>query len=456
MNRERIKVVIQGAVQGVGFRPFVHRLATGLGLKGWATNSAQGVLIEAEGSRNALNQFLLRLEVEKPSRAIIQSLEFSFLEPIGLAEFKILVSEDRGAKSAFILPDLAPCADCLREIFDPVNRRYLYPFTNCTNCGPRFSIIEALPYDRPHTSMKKFRMCDECLREYEDPSNRRFHAQPNSCCACGPQIELWDQQGNRLAEREEAWKFAAESVRRGMIVALKGVGGFQLIVDARNEDAVRRLRQRKAREEKPLAVMYPTLAQLREDCVVNDFEARLLGAAEAPIVLLSRNTNTSRLAKAVAPGNPNLGAMMPSSPLHHILLRELNFPVVATSGNLSNEPICIDENEALNRLGNIADVFLIHDRPIVRQLDDSVLRIIDNREMMLRRARGYAPLPISCRDAMPSILAVGGHLKNTVAFSHGREIFVSQHVGDLETVEAYAAFQKVAADCQSFTTARRK
>jgi hydrogenase maturation protein HypF len=449
MNHERVKAVVGGAVQGVGFRPFIYRLATNLGLCGWVSNSAQGVFIEIEGPRAQLNQFLLRLESEKPPRAIIQSLEFSFLEKTGCQGFEIRPSDDSGGKSAFILPDIAVCAGCLGEIFDPNNRRYLYPFTNCTHCGPRFTIIESLPYDRPNTSMKHFVMCAECEQEYRDPANRRFHAQPSACPKCGPQLALWDQTGIILAERHDALLRAVSAVRNGQILALKGVGGFQLIADARNEESVRRLRVRKCREEKPFALMYPTLDRLRTDCRMGDFEARLLVSPEAPIVLLQRGPGNAGLAPSIAPRNPNLGAMLPCSPLHHLLMRELGFPVVATSGNLSHEPICIDEVEAKERLRGFADLFLVHNRPIVRPVDDSVVRVILDREMVLRRARGYAPLPIHLKRELPTVLAVGPHLKNTVALSIGKEIFLSQHIGDLETGEAWSAFCRAAADLQS-------
>lgn len=446
---ERVKIVVRGAVQGVGFRPFVYRLARELCLRGWVINSAQGVFIEAESDRATLQQFVLRLEKEKPPRAIVASLELSFLEARGEDRaFEIRESETGGEKAAFILPDIATCADCLAEIIDPGNRRFRYPFTNCTNCGPRFSIIEELPYDRPHTSMKRFRMCAECLREYCDPGDRRFHAQPNACPRCGPHLTLLDARGALLCEHDDALRAAAALVREGKIVALKGIGGFQLLVDACSEPAVARLRERKRREEKPFALLYPTLETVRVDCAVSDFEARLLLSAEAPIVLLARSARSARLAPSVAPGNPNLGVMLPYSPLHHLLMRELGLPVIATSGNLSDEPICIDEGDAVRRLAGIADAFLVHDRPIVRQVDDSIVRVVLDREMILRRARGYAPLPIHLRlrAPVPPILAVGAHLKNTVALAVGADVFLSQHVGDLETAEAHAAFRKVAAD----------
>ncbi|KAA0222511.1 carbamoyltransferase HypF [candidate division KSB1 bacterium] len=448
MTGARIKIILRGAVQGVGFRPFVYRLATEMNLAGWVLNSAQGLFIEAEGMRATLEEFLLRLEKEKPPAAVVHSLEFSFLDPRGYAHFEIRQSEESGKKTAVIMPDIATCSDCLREIFDPRNRRYLYPFTNCTNCGPRFTIIEALPYDRPNTAMKKFAMCPACREEYDDPHDRRFHAQPNACPSCGPHLELWETNGKVLTKNHDALQQSAHVVREGKILALKGIGGFLLMVDARNHDAVMHLRARKQREEKPFAVMYPSLTTIKAECHVSALEERLLQSPESPIVLLARKPAIRNLTSAIAPNNPHLGVMLPYSPLHHLLLRELGFPVVATSGNLSDEPICIDEHEALARLGAIADAFLVHDRPIVRHVDDSVARVMLGRELILRRSRGYAPLPIHLHETLPKILAVGAHLKNTIAVSVANNVFLSQHIGDLETKEAHKAFQKVIADFQ--------
>src|SRR5689334_1009795 len=286
MNRVRAKVVARGVVQGVGFRPFVYRLASEMGLHGSVLNSSQGVFIEIEGDQDSVQRFLLRLEKEKPPQAVIQSLESSFRDPVGYEQFEILYSEDAGEKTVLISPDIATCHDCLNEIFDPKNRRFRYPFTNCTNCGPRFSIIESLPYDRANTSMKKFAMCAECEREYHDPLDRRFHAQPNACANCGPQVQLWNDNGHTIARQDDALRFAADAVRAGKIVALKGFGGFQLIVDARNEQAVVRLRGRKRREEKPFALMYPSLEAIQDDCEVSTVEEQLLRSPASPIVLL--------------------------------------------------------------------------------------------------------------------------------------------------------------------------
>ncbi|MHB9133710.1 MAG: carbamoyltransferase HypF [Armatimonadota bacterium] len=442
---QRLRVVIHGAVQGVGFRPFVYRLATALGLTGWVINNAQGVFIEVEGPHPSLASFLLRIEREKPPRSFIQSLESSFLDRVSFNTFEIRHSEEAGAKSALILPDIATCPDCLRDICDPGNRRFRYPFTNCTNCGPRFSIIEALPYDRPNTTMRQFAMCEHCWAEYENPLDRRFHAQPNACPVCGPHVELWQADGAVLATHDDALQEAVAAIHRGEIVAVKGIGGFHLLVDAANEDAVYRLRERKHREEKPLALMCPTLGHARTLCEVSEIEERLLLSPEAPIVLLHRRAD-NHMTPSLAPHNPYLGIMLPYSPLHHLLLSDLDIPVVATSGNLSDEPICTDEQEALTRLREIADVFLVHNRPITRHVDDSIVRVMMDREMVQRRARGYAPLPIHVQEPLPTLLAVGAHLKNTIAASVGQDVFVSQHIGDLETAQAFDAFQRVIGD----------
>ncbi len=455
---QRIHIAVRGAVQGVGFRPFIYRLATEMVLPGWVLNSPQGVFIEVEGVKPQLDAFLLRIEKEKPPRSFIQSLEFSFLDPIGFTQFEIRHSDGNGETTALVLPDIATCSDCCREIFDPTNRRNLYPFTNCTNCGPRFTIIESLPYDRPNTTMKKFEMCEECRQEYENPLDRRFHAQPNACPSCGPHLELWDERRRLLSAHHWALFEAARAVRAGQVVAVKGLGGFHLVVDARDEKAVLRLREQKHREEKPFALMYPSLESVKADCEVSEFEERLLLSPESPIVLLRRKSSTSHasrltshvtIAPSVALRNPYLGIMLPYTPLHHILMSQLGFPVVATSGNLSDEPICTDEHEAVERLHDIADLFLVHNRPIVRHVDDSIVRVMMGRELVLRRARGYAPLPIHLKEPAPPVLAVGGHLKNTVAITAGNNVFISQHIGDLETEEAFEVFRRVIGSFQT-------
>jgi hydrogenase maturation protein HypF len=438
-------VAICGAVQGVGFRPFVFRLASDMQLPGWVLNSPQGVILEVEGKKEDLEGFLLRLEREKPEPAFIQSLEFTFLDPLNLSHFEILESEQGGTKSTLILPDIATCPACLSEIFDPQNRRYLYPFTNCTHCGPRFTIIEALPYDRPNTSMKSFNMCSDCQSEYDDPKDRRFHAQPTACHKCGPRLELWDSSGKVLSLRHDALLETAQEMLSGKIVAVKGLGGFHLVADARNAQAVETLRMRKRREEKPFAIMFPSVDQIRESCRVSPLEMRLFNSPESPIVLLERKEagGGQTVAGNVAPRNPYLGTMVPYTPLHHLLMKEVGVPIIATSGNLSDEPICTDETEALDRLSGIADLFLIHNRPIVRHADDSIVRVIMDRELVLRRARGYAPLPVRCTNAVSKCLAVGAHLKSAIALSVGENVFISQHIGDLENKESLGAFEEV-------------
>ncbi len=447
---QRVKVTIRGAVQGVGFRPFVYNLANSLNLNGWVINSSQGVFIEAEGDGKQLGQFLLSLEQEKPSLAYIQSFESSYLDPIGFHGFEIKQSKESGKKTVLVLPDIATCPQCLREIFDPDNRRYLYPFTNCTLCGPRYTIINSLPYDRPNTSMKHFPMCEECQKEYEDPTNRRFHAQPNACPKCGPAITLNQSDGKELSSGRETIDLIVDSLKNGRIAAIKGVGGFHLMVDASNPDAINQLRLRKKRNEKPFAVMMPDLESVRSECDVNSVEERLLLSPEAPIVLLTRLKGiNSTIDSAVAPGNPTLGIMLPYSPLHYILLHRFCAGLVATSGNLSDEPICIDNEDALNRLGGIADIFLLHNRPIVRHVDDSLVRVVADREMMLRRSRGYAPMPIQLVESKESALAVGAHQKNAVSFQIGRNAVISQHIGDLETEPAFEAFKESISSLQA-------
>ena len=438
----RVHVAIRGAVQGVGFRPFVYRLAQELGLLGWVNNSAAGVFVEAEGPRPLVRAFVRRLESDKPEISIIQSLEATFLDPVGYAEFEIRESTG-GEKLALVMPDLATCPACVSEIFDTNNRRHRYPFTNCTNCGPRFSIIAALPYDRAATTMRGFAMCEPCAREYQDPADRRFHAQPNACPTCGPQLTMWNGDGIEIARLNEALLAAADAIREGKIAAVKGLGGFHLMVDARNQQAVQELRARKRREQKPFALMAPSFEQALQYCSASEVERRLLRSPECPIVLLPRLSGATGLAAAVAPGNPTLGVMLPATPLHHLLLRDLGFPVVATSGNLAEEPICIDEHEAVERLRGIADVFLVHDRPIFRHVDDSVVREVCGRELVLRRARGFAPLPIQVGGELAPVLAVGGHQKNAIAAAVGAQVFISQHIGDLETEGSHQAFQSV-------------
>ncbi len=461
--KQRLRVEIHGAVQGVGFRPFVYRLATDLALRGWVINDTRGVFIEAEGSPARLWEFLDRLSQEKPPLAMIQSLETTWLPAQGYPGFEIRHSDHHGARTVMVLPDMATCADCLAEVLDAGDRRARYPFTNCTNCGPRYSIIENLPYDRPHTSMRRFVMCEACEAEYTDPRDRRFHAQPNACARCGPMLAFYASDAQPadivappdfpphyldytlISLADDALRQAASALRSGRILAIKGLGGFHLMVDARNHDAIARLRQRKQRPHKPFALMVRDMAQARTLCEVSSSAETLLNSPQAPIVLLPRRPDAP-VAANVAPDHPTLGIMLPYTPLHHLLLRELDFAVVATSGNLSDEPICTDEWEAMRRLGHIARAFLIHNRPIVRYVDDSVSWIVADAPRLLRRARGYAPLPVLLPTAAPTVLAVGAQLKNTVALSVGRQAFISQHIGDLDSARSLSAFERVIAD----------
>jgi hydrogenase maturation protein HypF len=429
---QRLRITLRGAVQGVGFRPFVYRLATEMLLTGWVLNSSAGLIVEVEGPAEQLNFFKQRLERERPKVSVVDVRELSWLAAEGSTRFEILASDHDSGKTVNVLPDLATCTECREELFDPENRRFEYPFTNCTNCGPRYTIVVDIPYDRPNTTMRGFVLCALCREEYEDPANRRFHAQPNACPVCGPQLE---------GTIEDAF----ESLRQGEIVALKGIGGFQLLVDARNSDAVARLRRRKHREEKPFALMMPSLEMARAYCEISPAEIELLESQAVPIVLLKPKPGTD-IARNVAHCSPYLGVMLPYSPLHHLLMEECRFPLIATSGNRSDEPIAIANNEALVRLKDIADHFLMHNRPIVRACDDSVVRLTRGRAGILRRARGYAPLGIRVATALPPVLAVGGHLKNTVAIAVGQDVFLSQHIGDLETVEARGAFEKAIDD----------
>jgi hydrogenase maturation protein HypF len=441
----RLRLDASGAVQGVGFRPFVYRLARELELAGWVANDPRGACMEVEGDAAAVERFLDRLPAELPPVACLHDLQWRTLEPLGDTEFRIVESEAAGARSAVVLPDLATCSACLAEVLDPADRRHGYPFTNCTDCGPRYSIIRTLPYDRPGTTMAGFRMCEACAREYADPLDRRFHAQPNACPACGPRLALLGRAGGPLAWDGEALTLAAHALQLGRVVAAKGLGGFHLLVDAQSDAAVSLLRERKRRPHKPFALMVRDLEQARALCEVDAAAEALLTSAAAPIVLLPRRPDAG-VAAGVAPENPALGLMLAATPLHHLLLCATGHPLVATSGNLSEEPICTDEQEALSRLDGIADLFLVHDRPIERALDDSVAWVVAGAPRLVRRARGYAPLPVRSAHPLPQILGVGAHLKSTLALSAGRQLFVSQHLGDLEAPETQDAFERAAAD----------
>lgn len=439
-KRERHRLEIAGAVQGVGFRPFAHRLAVELDLAGWAMNSLQGVDIEIEGDAVTCADFVRQVRESPPPNAVVRHISVTRLPVEGTTGFEIRQSEIRAGEGATeMLPDLATCPDCIREIFDPGNRRYHYPFTNCTRCGPRFSIVRALPWDRERTTMDPFEMCPACREEFESPGDRRFHAQPNACPDCGPQFAFADAAGRTVAYGGEALENAARAIEAGRIIALKGIGGFQLIADARSEAVIGRLRERKNRPAKPFALMLADLGAVRAHCRVSDLEASVLASPRAPIVILRRLPGNS-LPDRLAPGNPGLGVMLPYSPLHHLLLRRLGFPVVATSGNVSGEPLCIDNGEALQRLQGIADGFLVHDRAIARPIDDSVVRIAMGRELILRAARGYTPFSVGRPGE--SVVAIGGDEKAAIAVTGPFGIRCGPHIGDLETEAAQQVWSK--------------
>ncbi len=431
-SKRALTIKVSGAVQGVGFRPFVYKLARKHRVKGHVKNSPDGVRIFAQGDDASIHDFLIHLRSDAPPLAHIQDIRTHPATVNDCKNFKIIHSNTSGEKTAIILPDMSTCDDCLSDITDPGNRRYQYPFTNCTNCGPRFSIIKGLPYDRPATSMSNFEMCDECQFEYNDPNNRRFHAQPNACPDCGPQLVFWDTKGKVTAKKQDALLMAMDAIMKGKIIALKGLGGFQLICDARNPDAVTTLRKRKNRPAKPFAIMVKNKSMAEEFCYISQNELELLTAPQKPIVILDSKCHPT-LSKGIAPGNPTLGVMLPYTPLHHLLMMGLGIPIVATSGNLANEPICIDEHEALERLAHIADGFLVHDRPIVRPVDDSVVRWMAGKRMIIRRARGFAPFPFHQKNGKNAILATGAHLKNTVTVTRNTQFFISQHIGNLES-----------------------
>jgi hydrogenase maturation protein HypF len=404
---------IQGVVQGVGFRPFVHQLAARFHLGGHVFNSSAGVVIEAEGAE--LDGFERALREELPPLARIDSIEATDVAPCGDAQFVIRESVDETGASALVPPDASTCDDCLREVSDPDDRRFGYPFTNCTHCGPRYTIIRDLPYDRPRTTMASFLMCAACAAEYDDPADRRFHAQPNACPACGPSLS------SSLEETRQA-------IARGEIVAMRGLGGFQLVCDATNDAAVQRLRERKHRSEKPFAIMVPDLAAVEKLCAIDDAERRALLSRERPIVILTRPADT-------------VGVMLPYTPLHHLLLRGFE-ALVVTSGNISEEPIVIDNEVATERLAPIADAFLLHDRDIHTRVDDSVVRVFEERVRVLRRSRSYAPRPIDLVQPIPHLLACGAQLKNTFCLTRGSQAFLSQHIGDLENYETQLFFEE--------------
>lgn len=443
----RLRLAIFGVVQGVGFRPFVHGLARRIRLSGWVRNVGGGVVVEAEGERRLLAELEALIRDGAPAHALILGMEASWLKSQGGRGFHIVESEADEGAPPLVLPDLATCPECLREVLDPTERRFRYPFTNCTRCGPRFSIIEAVPYDRLRTTMKAFRMCADCRREFRDPVDRRHHAQPIACSRCGPRLSLTTAEGAVLAEEDDALRETVRALRAGRVVAVKGLGGYQLVARLGDRPTVERLRLAKRRGPKPFATMFPDISSVEKVCRVAATEHASLESSAAPIVLLARKRRGVGSAEHAAPGNPLLGVMLPTTPLHHLLLRDLGEPVVATSGNLADEPICIDDNEARRRLAGLAELFLAHDRAIIRHVDDSIVRVVAGREMVLRRARGFAPLPVLLPRPLPvPVMAHGADLKNAVAVGRGNLVMLGQHVGDLEHAPALEAHRAAVRD----------
>ena len=453
MNSLRKAIHVTGIVQGVGFRPFVYRLAIQCNLVGFVANTPSGVSIEIEGAPEKVEEFVVRLPREIPPLAKVTSI-YDFQMPlVGEKTFKIVTTRSGESANTLISPDIAVCDDCLAELSNPRDRRFAYPFINCTNCGPRFTIIRDIPYDRARTSMERFQMCAACQAEYDDPANRRFHAQPNACWDCGPQVQLLGVDGIAVDIVEPIGE-AARRLRTGHILAIKGLGGFHLACDAKNFAAVDQLRERKNRLEKPLAIMVSRIEIAEKICVVGADARRQLLSIERPIVLMPRRVETE-LAPNIAPGNRFLGVFLPYTPLHHLLFNSGKFDaLVMTSGNLSEEPIACDNREAVRRLRGIADAFLVHDREILRRCDDSVVRIAAQLPRQFRRSRGYVPAPIAIEHQSVPILAVGGELKNTICIVRGAEAFLSQHIGDLENLESYGFFNEAVEHLQRILEVR--
>lgn len=435
------RFLVKGTVQGVGFRPFVYRLANRLGLKGRVYNNSTGVIIDSEETPETLKCFSELLSAEKPPAANITKIDREVLPLQHYQGFKIWKSADKQELRLHVPADIATCGECQKEILDSLDRRYGYPFTNCTNCGPRYTIIRDLPYDRPFTSMAEFQMCPECQREYDDPLNRRFHAQPNACSKCGPSLNFVSLDGSNSARAplEEVVK----RLQEGQVIAIKGIGGFHLACDARNPNAVRQLRERKKRSTKPFAIMARSLEEAEKICEVSEKEARVLESTERPIVLLRKRVDCS-VAEEIAPGLKYLGVMLPYSPLHHLLLEESKMILVMTSANVSEEPILYQDEEALERSGSWADGILTHDRKIERFCDDSVVSTVLDKPVLWRRSRGYVPRPLIVKEHFEiPIFAAGGHFKNTFCLARGHDLFLSPHIGDLENLESFQAYQGV-------------
>jgi len=454
---------ITGIVQGVGFRPFVYGLAVKLGLNGWVRNTSAGVDIEVDGTATAIDSMVLSLKTDLPAMARIDTLEVSFRSPHGFGGFEIISSEVVTGAFQPISPDVSICPDCLGELFDSSNRRFHYPFINCTNCGPRFTIIKDIPYDRSTTTMATFEMCSDCAAEYLNPLDRRFHAQPVACPVCGPQVWLEDARGTRVAERDDAFQAAREFLTMGKIVAVKGLGGFHLACEATNAEAVAELRRRKLRVDKPFALMMADLSMVEKHCFINTSERKLIESRQRPIVLLSQRPESSIVAE-VAPYQTHLGIMLPYTPIHYLLWKQETDssmgsiqPLVMTSGNLSEEPIATTNDDARQHLASLADAFLMHNRDIHMRCDDSVARVFEENESegnrmnngeiyhplyFLRRSRGYAPDPIQLPFELPSILATGPELKNTFCLTRQRYAFISHHIGDMENYETLRSFEE--------------
>ena len=440
VNKKRVRYLFSGIVQGVGFRPFVYRLAVKNNLSGFVQNRPEGVIAEVEGPRTVVDSFLADIRRELPSLANITHVECTSLEIRHDQDFKIIQSDAKGHADVHITPDAATCPDCLQELFDPANRRFRYPFINCTNCGPRLTIINAIPYDRTNTSMACFSLCPQCLAEYENPADRRFHSEPNACPVCGPRLTLLNAEG-QLVETANPVKTAVDLLSSGHVLAIKGLGGFHLSVNAASDEAVKKLRSRKYREEKPLAIMVRDIDKAKQISFVSQEEETLLTSPQRPIVLLKKNQNRL-IADSVAPKVPNLGIMLPYTPLHHLLLEDRFTALVMTSANQVDEPICTGNREALDRLQGIADYFLMHNRDIRVRCDDAIGFVSDGEPKLLRRSRGFVPQPIHLKEAHPAVLALGGQLKNALCILKGCFAFISPHIGDLETPQARDFFHE--------------